>query len=148
MKKRLLLTVISAALLCAAAAGMFLLGWTLAPGSPEDAPIPETFLASVEEVQGSTLTVRGMEISGSKFQGLFTIDLDNITRNAYFSFGSSGRCSTIFGAELTYYGREISPQSLSPGDIVGVTFSGRIRGSDPGRLMLVLEVMLLEDTEK
>lgn len=122
----------AAAILCGCAiiAGIFYwIGYRAADGRTEDsgpALIPQTFYATISDIQGDMLTVKGMEINDINFRGEFCFSVAEET-------------------EITWRYADIPLTDLEVGDSVSITFTGEILETYPAQIRQVAAIRLLDD---
>ena len=123
--------VVSVIVLVVAAAGFYLLGFTMAGGTKNRSE-ELTFYAEITDISGadsSYFTVRGLEVNDVNFRGDFTFSVTEDT-------------------EIEWNFTEIAPEQLQVGDFIAVTFTGDIQESDPAHIGNVVKIRLLEDEVK
>ena len=121
MKKALLPTIWLLTLLAAA-----LLAFQAGRASVPKQPLGQTFYAAIDQIDGNSLAVTGLEVNDINHRGAFT-----------FSVGED----TV----LEWRHAPISLAELDPGDRVSVTYTGAVLESYPAQLTQVVRVQLLED---
>ena len=121
MKKALLRAAWLLTLLAAA-----LLALQAGPASVPAPSLGETFYAAVDQINGNSLAVTGLEVNDINHRGAFT-----------FSVGED----TV----LEWRHAPISLAELEPGGRVSVTYTGAVLESYPAQLTQVVRVQLLED---
>ncbi|MGL6198328.1 MAG: hypothetical protein ACRC3H_05270 [Lachnospiraceae bacterium] len=90
-------------------------------------PIMETtFYANVEEINGDTLLVNGLEYNDINHRGQYELNIKE---------------DTI----LEWRSTEITPEDFKIGDTISVTYTGDILDSYPGRIPDLLRIQLLTD---
>ena len=95
--------------------------------SADDSYQPQqTFYATISDISGNTLTVRGMEVNDINFRSEFSFTITDNTR-------------------ILWRYTDISAQELEPGDNISVTFTGEILETDPARINDVVLIQLLDD---
>lgn len=88
--------------------------------------VHQTFYATISDIQGNTLIVKGMEINDINFRG-----------NYCFSVAEETKIMWRF--------TDISIEDLDIGDNISITFAGTILLSDPGQILGVEVIQLLDD---
>ena len=130
MKKRTAGLVIVLLCYSAALAGAFyFIGYKTAYDRMENsapAHIPQTFYATISEIQNDIFTVTGMEVNDINFRGAFCFSLHEETK-------------------LVWRYTDISVENLNVGDHIVVTFTGEILESYPGQIQGVDMIQLLDD---
>ena len=111
-----LLTLLAAALLA------FLAGRVSAPSQP----LGQTFYASVDQINGSSLAVTGLEVNDINHRGEFTFSVEKDT-------------------VLEWRHAPLTLAELEPGDTISVTYTGAVLESYPAQLQDVVRVQLLDD---
>ncbi len=88
---------------------------------------PETtFYAVIEQVQGQSILVQGLQVNDVNYRGRFHFTVTEKT-------------------QLSWRGTELALAELEPGDTVSITFTGAVRESEPAGLERVLRIQLLDD---
>lgn len=108
-------------LMTAAAAGGYFIGVNTAPPVTGD-----TFYATIEEINGSRLLVKGLEVNDINSRGRFDFNVTPAT-------------------ELEWRHTAIRLDDLQVGDRVSVTYVGDIQETEPAGITDVRKVKLLED---
>ncbi|MDC2756077.1 hypothetical protein PO351_26665, partial [Bacteroides ovatus] len=88
--------------------------------------IPQTFYATITEINGNNFTVEGLDINDINYRGAFTF-------------------SVIAETELVWRGTEMQVEEFDIGDIISVSFTGLVQESYPGYILDVVRVQLLDD---
>lgn len=88
--------------------------------------LPQTFYATISEIQGNTLKVTGMEINDINFRGEFCFSLAEKTK-------------------ITWRYTDISMEDLDVGDPISITFTGEVLETYPAKIQQVEAVQLLDD---
>lgn len=94
--------------------------------SPGSSSIPQTFYATITEINGNNFTVEGLDINDINYRGAFTF-------------------SVIAETELVWRGTEMQVEEFDIGDIISVSFTGLVQESYPGHILDVVRVQLLDD---
>lgn len=121
-----------AAILCYSAvlAGAFcFIGYKAACDRMENAApnsFPQTFYATISDIQGNTFKVTGMEVNDINFRGEFCFSIVEETK-------------------ITWRYTDISIQDLDVGDHISITFTGEILETYPAKIQQVEVVQLLDD---
>lgn len=110
--------------LAAAAIGGYIVGRNTTPAA--DAVIGTTFYATIEEINGSHLLVKGLEVNDINSRGRFSFTLQDSTK-------------------LEWRYTPLLPDELQAGDTVAVTYTGEIQETEPATIREVLKVQLLDD---
>ncbi|MEY8318701.1 DUF3221 domain-containing protein [Oscillospiraceae bacterium 50-58] len=88
--------------------------------------IPQTFYATISEMQGNTCTVKGMEVNDINFRGEFSFSIVEETK-------------------IMWRYTEITPEDLEIGDHISITFTGEVLESYPAQIQQVDIIQLLDD---
>lgn len=116
--------------LIAVAVGGYFVGYKTAydrtEGSPSSSSIPRTFYATITEINGNDFTVEGLDINDINYRGAFTFSVTAET-------------------ELVWRGTEMLVEEFDIGDVISVSFTGLVQESDPGHILDVVLVQLLDD---
>ncbi len=121
-----------AAILCYSAvlAGAFcFIGYKAACDRMENAApssFPQTFYATISDIQGNTFKVTGMEVNDMNFRGEFCFSIVEETK-------------------ITWRYTDISIEDLDVGDHISITFTGEILETYPAKMQQVEVVQLLDD---
>lgn len=105
------------------------IGYKAACDSMENAAptaIPQTFYATISDIQGNTLKVTGMDVNDINFRGEFSFSVAEETK-------------------ITWRYTDISMEDLDVGDSVSITFTGEILETYPVGIQQVVAVQLLDD---
>ncbi len=86
----------------------------------------QTFYATISDIQNNTFTVTGMEVNDINFRGRFCFSIAE-------------------GTKITWRYTDISADDLDVGDNIAITFTGGILETDPGQILQVEVIQLLED---
>ncbi|NLL93800.1 MAG: DUF3221 domain-containing protein [Clostridiales bacterium] len=86
----------------------------------------QTFYATISNIQGDNLTVKGVEINDINFRGNFVFSIGDETK-------------------VTWRYTDISSEDLDTGDTISITFTGEIRESEPAQITQVKYIQLLDD---
>ena len=128
--KRFQKTIIAVIVLVAVAVGFYFVGYKTAYDRIEESPgslgIPQTFYATITEINGNDFTVEGLDINDINYQGAFTFSVTAET-------------------ELVWRGTEMQVEEFDIGDIISVSFTGLVQESYPGHILDVVRVQLLDD---
>lgn len=129
-KSRKMIGLIIAVLYSVAIAGVFyFIGYDAAYGRMKNsasALVPQTFYATISDIQENTLTVKGMEINDINFRGDF-------------------RFSAVEETRIIWRYTDIPIEDLDIGDHIAVTFAGEILESDPAGIRGIKAILLLDD---
>jgi len=116
--------------LIAVAVGGYFVGYKTAydrtEGSPGSSSIPQTFYATITEINGNDFTVEGLDINDINYRGAFTFSVTAET-------------------ELVWRGTEMLVEEFDIEDVISVSFTGLVQESDPGHILDVVLVQLLDD---
>lgn len=130
MNKRMAGFIIAAICYTAVIAGAFcLIGYKAAYYRMEQSAhtlIPQTFYATISDIQDRTFTVTGMEVNDINFRGEFLFTAAETTK-------------------VTWRHTDILPEDLDVGDSVSITFTGDILESYPAQIQQVEMIQLLDD---
>lgn len=88
--------------------------------------IPQTFYATISDIQGNHFTVTGMDVNDINFRTEFCFSVAEETK-------------------ITWRYTDISIDNLEIGDSVSITFSGEILETSPGQIQHVDVIQLLDD---
>ena len=88
---------------------------------------PQTFYATITDIQSDTLTVKGMEINDINYRSDFTFTVRDDTR-IYWRY------------------TDITLEDLDIGDNISITFSGEVQETSPAKI--TVDVIQLLDDEK
>ena len=88
--------------------------------------MPQTFYATISELQGNTCTVTGMEVNDINFRQEFSFVIVEETK-------------------ITWRYTEIALEDLEVGDHISITFTGEVLESYPGQIQHVDVIQLLDD---
>ena len=88
--------------------------------------MPQTFYATISELQGNTCTETGMEVNDINFRQEFSFVIVEETK-------------------ITWRYTEIALEDLEVGDHISITFTGAILESYPGQIQHVDVIQLLDD---
>ena len=128
--KRYQKTIIAVIVLVSVAVGFYFVGYKTAydriEESPDSSSIPQTFYATITEINGNNFTVEGLDINDINYRGAFTF-------------------SVIAETELVWRGTEMQVEEFDIGDIISVSFTGLVQESYPGHILDVVRVQLLDD---
>ena len=128
--KRYQKTIIAVIVLVSVAVGFYFVGYKTAYDRIEESPgsscIPQTFYATITEINGNNFTVEGLDINDINYRGAFTF-------------------SVIAETELVWRGTEMQVEEFDIGDIISVSFTGLVQESYPGHILDVVRVQLLDD---
>lgn len=91
-----------------------------------DAVESQTFYAAITDIEGSRLTVKGLDVNDVNFRGAFIFSVDS-------------------GTTVEWQGTQISSDDLEKGDNISVTFTGAIRESYPAQIDGVTRIVVLDD---
>lgn len=86
----------------------------------------QTFYASISEINGDTIGVKGLEVNDINYRGEFTFSIKEETA-------------------VLWRGTPITPEDLEPNDTISITFQGEVLESYPAIIQNVTKVQLLED---
>ena len=128
--KRYQKTIIAVIVLVSVAVGFYFVGYKTAYDRIEESPgsssIPQTFYATITEINGNNFTVEGLDINDINYRGAFTF-------------------SVIAETELVWRVTEMQVDEFDIGDIISVSFTGLVQESYPGHILDVVRVQLLDD---
>ena len=128
--KRYQKTIIAVIVLVSVAVGFYFVGYKTAYDRIEESlgssSIPQTFYATITEINGNNFTVEGLDINDINYRGAFTF-------------------SVIAETELVWRGTEMQVEEFDIGDIISVSFTGLVQESYPGHILDVVRVQLLDD---
>lgn len=130
MNKKMIKFVVAMLCYSAVLAGAFcFIGYKAAYDRMENAAptiIPQTFYATISDIQGNTLKVTGMEVNDINFRGEFCFSIAEKTK-------------------ITWRYTDISIEDLDMGDHISITFTGEILETYPVEIQQVEIVQLLDD---
>ncbi len=130
MNKKIARFVIAILCYSVAIAGVFyFIGYKVAYDRIENsAPtlIPQTFYATISDIQDNTLTVKGMEINDINFRGEFRFSVTEETK-------------------IIWRYTDILIEDLDIGDHISITFTGEIFETYPQQIQQVEIIQLLND---
>lgn len=128
--KKTILCIMAVLCYSLALAGVFyVIGYKAAYGRIEhfaSAYMPQTFYATISDIQNHTFTVTGIEINDINFRGDFCFSVTEETK-------------------ITWRYTDISIEYLDVGDMVSITFTGEILETDPGQIEQIERIQLLDD---
>ena len=130
MNKKLVSFVVAIFCYSVVLGGIFcFIGYKIAYGGIENsAPsrIPQTFYATITDIQDNSIKVKGMEINDINFRGEFCFFIVEETK-------------------ITWRYTDILIDDLDVGDNISITFTGEILETYPGQIQQVETVQLLDD---
>ena len=130
MNKKMIKFVVAMLCYSAVLAGAFcFIGYKAAYDRMENAAptiIPQTFYATISDIQGNTLKVTGMEVNDINFRGEFCFSIAEKTK-------------------IAWRYTDISIEDLDMGDHISITFTGEILETYPVEIQQVEIVQLLDD---
>lgn len=94
--------------------------------STNDAALYQTFYAEIEENNGQSLLVKGLDVNDINSRGEFSVTID---------------ADTI----LEWRSEPISLEELEVGDTVSITHSGNIGETYPAQIFETIRIQLLDD---